>query len=750
MNYETARSKPVATARMYFLGNRVAEPLGPGSKEKKSALVALGTFVGLDLENVSGKQECGRRIAEKIDVPWDSDCYSAGDTITLEGLNRLVDGVVDAHIRSGAKPVRSFVRDLMTLNPAPRWDDREDDDVADLTEIEQNIAEAISELASDGPSPIGVDTSRAREVSASRVSIDDGTWRTPLAAVQGWLHLPAAIDDSDGASFDRSLSRSLGVLEAEAGTSVLFERLQERLERAVAQRQMFIDVMDNESEGSATLESASAEWEASWGEVEEGEEAESAGPIKAEAATWPIAQFRQYAMDGEMDLNPSYQRADVWPTADAQLLIESVLRGIPLPSVILLQRNTDDGDRYEIVDGKQRLTSLLRFTGAHPKAIATVEAKAEVWGESPEDMRALFASDYPRYKKAWRKHEATNLTAKQEKELYFPFALRAGEVPTLSGDLEQLRGRYYSDIKSVAVQIGNAKKKIRALFEEVSDYRIPVIVYFEATSRQIHEVFSLYNKQGKHLNAEEIRNAAFHELDFMRALLATGGDTDGIDRVAPFLEPVWDDVQSTGKALANPNGPYGLPDAGYKRTKALSWVAAALLLEDDRASTRSTTAHVNNLLKRIQDSPSDPLRSTQRVTQVMVMLDAAVDAHQETPPEAWAPKFRNSLSSARWQELQLVASLVALAAASTVLGDDLSDRVDDVAEDLQTASRRWKRPTKTQSTQQWQFIGGVVKEFLELLQVDPAEADKTIRARFGSSGLRGLVGLETLPEWPDR
>ncbi len=99
----------------------------------------------------------------------------------------------------------------------------------------------------------------------------------------------------------------------------------------------------------------------------------------------------------------------------------------------------------------------------------------------------------------------------------------------------------------------------------MSDYQIPVILYFEATSRQIHEVFSLYNKQGKHLNAEEIRNAAFHELDFMRALLATAGDTDGIERVAPFLGPVWDDVRSTGPALAA--SPYSMPDAGYKRTK---------------------------------------------------------------------------------------------------------------------------------------------------------------------------------------
>jgi hypothetical protein len=750
MRYESASTKAEAVARMYFLGNRVPESLGPGSKEKKSALVALGRFVQIDLGHVPGKHECGRLIADAVGVPWDESCVSAGDTVTLTGLNRLVDGAVAAHIKSGARPIRSLIRDLIDVNPALRWDEREDDDVAaDLSEVEQNIAEAIAELASDGPTPLKVDVSRMSDLSGTAIALEDGSWRTPLAAVQGWLYLPASIDETDSRAFDRSLAELLGVAGSEETPGPeLQERLQVRLERAVAHRQVFLAALDSNADGPAALQSASVSWEEAWEEIEEiqeSEEAETAGPIKAEAATWPIAQFRQYAVDGEMNLNPSYQRADVWPTADAQLLIESVLRGIPLPSVILLQRNTQDGDRYEIVDGKQRLTSLLRFTAAHPKARATVRAKAAGWGEDPDEMLNLFTSDYPRFRKTWRKHEATILSAKQEKELYFPFALSSTNAPVLRGDLEQLRGRYYSEIRALAIQVGNAKKKIRALFEEVSDYRIPVIVYFEATSRQIHEVFTLYNKQGKHLNAEEIRNAAFHELDFMRALLATAGDSDGIDRVAPFMAPVWDDVSSTARALAEP--PYALPDAGYKRSKALSWVAAALLMEDENASTRSTTTHVNNLLRRIETNERDPLRSRRAVMQAMSLLDAAMDAHQAAPPQIWAPRFRSA--QARWQELQLVASLVALAAASAVLADDLSDVIDERADELRAASDRWARPKKSQSREQWQFIGGVVREFLDVLNVSADAADSEIRSRFGTSGLKALVSLPRLSEWPD-
>ncbi len=287
MRYESARSKAEAVARMYFLGNRGVEPLGPGSKEKKSALVALGRFVHLDLEPIPGKHECGRAIADTLGIPWDEECMSAGDTITLVGLNRLVDGAVRAHMESGSGPVRSLVRELASVNPAPRWDEREDDDVpADLSEVEQNIAEAIAELASEGATPLNVDISCLPPSNGTAVSLDDGSWRTPLAAVQGWLFLPASIDETDGPSFDHSLGQLLGIEgTAETPAVELFERLQQRLERAVSHRQTFLDAIETDAEGSATLESASVAWEAAWGEADESEEAETSGPISAKATT---------------------------------------------------------------------------------------------------------------------------------------------------------------------------------------------------------------------------------------------------------------------------------------------------------------------------------------------------------------------------------------------------------------------------------------------------------------------------------
>ena len=738
--YQSAASKANAVARMYFLGNQPAEPLGPGSKEKKSALVSMGRFVGLELDDVAGKGECGRLIAERLQVTWGADCVSSGDTVTLKGLNLLIDSAVKLQLKSGRRPWRAFVRDIMALNPAPKWNDIEETSMQEaISEFELDIVEQIKGLMQAGPTPKGVEVTSGTD-SVSVAEMTEGSWRSLLVDVQGWLHLPEEIDTTSTEAADRSLAKLLGLKNPEnASTEELLTTLLNRLEKANELREEFIDALEDETEGTVTLATASAEWVEKWEDVEDSQEVETSGPIIAEASVWPITEFREHANEEDLNLSPSYQRADVWPTGDAQLLIESILRGIPLPSVILLKTNDSEGDHFEIIDGKQRLTSILRFTASHPRALDNVRAKAKKWGVDEDDLIDCFQSDYANsFKKQWRSHETTRLTTAVERAMYFPFPLRKGSRSTLMGELEQVQGRYYSEIRMLTIPVADETKKVRDLFERQSKYRIPVIIYSEASSKQIHEVFSLYNRQGKRLNAEEIRNAAYHELDFMRALLVTSGDADEPEKVAPFLMESWEQISSTGEALGDANGTYAMKTAGYKRTKALSWVVAALLVEDGGIGGRSTANQINALLKRIQENPSDPLRDRHRILKVMEMLDGAIDAHQILPDETWSAPFK---TSSRWQELQWVSSFIALAAAYSVRKDKLEDDVDDAVYAIQEASKAWKRPSKTQSRQQWQFIGKVVKEFLEVLDISVEEADDTIRRTYGTSGLAELAYL---------
>jgi hypothetical protein len=54
---------------------------------------------------------------------------------------------------------------------------------------------------------------------------------------------------------------------------------------------------------------------------------------------------------------PSFQRDYVWDNKKASKLIESIIMGLPIPAIFLAK----DGERYYIVDGQQRLTSIQRY-----------------------------------------------------------------------------------------------------------------------------------------------------------------------------------------------------------------------------------------------------------------------------------------------------------------------------------------------------------------------------------------------------
>lgn len=741
VQYWSAASKAEAVARMYLLAGRPPEPLGPGSKEKKSAFVALGAALGIDLEQVAGKTECGRMIADRVGTAWDASCFSSGDTVTSVGISRLVDGAVRHLVQTTGGLTPEFLEAV--LESAHRMANRTTQENPSmpltLSEIEQNIAERLSLLSVPGPAPEGVE-GMATPIAPSDVRFEDGSWRGVVARIQSWMRLPDVSGETPE-EFDRVLAEALTGETTRIEQDVLLERLAERLERAVALRERFLESVEGAVEGRSTIETATQEWLDAWEQVDDEEEAEVGGPIKASADVWPISEFVQRAEDDELNLSPSYQRADVWPTGDAQMLIESVLRGIPLPSVILLQDATS-GVTYEVVDGKQRLTSILRFMGHHPRALKVVQAKAKEW--DVPDLVDLFQRDYPKFKRIWKQKEQARLTAQAERDMHFPFPLRSGDVKSLSGDLERLRGRYYSEIRDLQIDVVGKKQRVRSIFEQTSSYKVPVILYEQVTSEQIHEVFSLYNKQGKHLNAEEIRNARFHGLALMRGLLATAGDAEDVAAIAPFLLDDWVDLSSTMSTLENKTYDFGR--AGYKRTKLLSWVAAVLFAESGTIGTKSTAATVNALLTRVEKNSDDVLRREDVVREAMLLLDHALDAHAAVPPEAWAESFK---SKSGWQELPLVSCLVGLATAHVVLGDELIDRLEDVVPLIQQATEsRWFRPVKTQTSEQWRFTAGVVRELLEILKVDPVEADARLVARYGHCGLTSMLALKSPANWP--
>jgi len=62
----------------------------------------------------------------------------------------------------------------------------------------------------------------------------------------------------------------------------------------------------------------------------------------------------------ELDIHPEFQRFFRWTILQKSKLIESILLGIPIPSIFVSQR--EDGV-WDVVDGLQRLSTLFQFMG---------------------------------------------------------------------------------------------------------------------------------------------------------------------------------------------------------------------------------------------------------------------------------------------------------------------------------------------------------------------------------------------------
>lgn len=71
-----------------------------------------------------------------------------------------------------------------------------------------------------------------------------------------------------------------------------------------------------------------------------------------------------YFNEERINLNPVFQRGSVWNLKTRQELVKNIVQRRPIPAVFLYK--DDDGSKYtfNILDGKQRLESLLMFIGA--------------------------------------------------------------------------------------------------------------------------------------------------------------------------------------------------------------------------------------------------------------------------------------------------------------------------------------------------------------------------------------------------
>lgn len=162
--------------------------------------------------------------------------------------------------------------------------------------------------------------------------------------------------------------------------------------------------------------------------------------------TFKISDFITWYKNKSLILNPDFQRRSVWNPKSQSFLIDTIIRGLPIPVIILRDRKTNLDSFLpikEVVDGQQRLRTVLSF----------------ILMEQIEDMKPFKIS---------KTHNELN------------------------------GGNYFNELDDeVKDSILNYEFFVHVLPSTVSN-------------KEILEIFSRMNSTGVKLNDQELRNASFY------------------------------------------------------------------------------------------------------------------------------------------------------------------------------------------------------------------------------------------------
>lgn len=83
------------------------------------------------------------------------------------------------------------------------------------------------------------------------------------------------------------------------------------------------------------------------------------GPAVNYGADYTLETIAQYVKNGDIVVQPGFQRRSVWDKKKASKLIESFLLGYPVPNILL--GRPQDGDKMEVIDGQQRILAISSY-----------------------------------------------------------------------------------------------------------------------------------------------------------------------------------------------------------------------------------------------------------------------------------------------------------------------------------------------------------------------------------------------------
>ncbi|MEI7376341.1 DUF262 domain-containing protein [Dickeya chrysanthemi] len=180
---------------------------------------------------------------------------------------------------------------------------------------------------------------------------------------------------------------------------------------------------------------------------------------------WTIDTLNNQIVKKNIDLEPGFQRRSAWDETRKSKLIESMIVGIPVPSIVLAENKEKKG-RFIVIDGKQRLLSINDFF-SNKFPLRKLEMR--------NDLNGLTYSNLPEQDREYLDNNTFRSTLirnwRDEDFLYAIFyRLNSGSLPLSPQELRKslIGSKLLNRIESYLIE----SKEFKALFGDKLDKRM--------------------------------------------------------------------------------------------------------------------------------------------------------------------------------------------------------------------------------------------------------------------------------------
>lgn len=166
--------------------------------------------------------------------------------------------------------------------------------------------------------------------------------------------------------------------------------------------------------------------------------------------TYSVSDFITWQKNGSLALSPSFQRRAVWKAGAKSYLVDTIIRGLPIPIILLRDLPSDLSTftpKREVVDGQQRIRTLISFVA--PQLLSDYNARSD-------------------------------------------------DFSICKSHQKEFGGKRFSDLP-------------KDIQQRILDYQFSVHCFPASTDdREIFEIFGRINSTGVKLNAQELRSAEYY------------------------------------------------------------------------------------------------------------------------------------------------------------------------------------------------------------------------------------------------